>query len=57
MYTEPKGEMGTPIKVRLFLSCFLLIGVIAFAVDLSRAGSPLNRAAIVARLVLSRRGG
>jgi two-component system phosphate regulon sensor histidine kinase PhoR len=31
--------MGTPIRLRLFLSCFLLIAVIALAVDLSaRAG-------------------
>ncbi len=50
MYTEPKGEMGTPIKARLFISCFLLIGVIAFAVDLSRGGGLLNRAAIVVGL-------
>ena len=33
--------MGTPIKARLFISCFLLIGIIAFAADL------LHRVAIV----------
>src|SRR3984885_1146142 len=35
--------MGTPIRLRLFLSCFLLIAVIAFAVDLSGAGDRVNR--------------
>ena len=35
--------MGTPIRLRLFLSCFLLIAVIAFAVDLSGAGNRVNR--------------
>jgi two-component system phosphate regulon sensor histidine kinase PhoR len=42
--------MGTPIKARLFLSCFLLIGVIAFAAALSRGGSWLSQAAIAAGL-------
>ncbi len=35
--------MGTSIRFRLFLSCFLLIAVIALALDLSATGSPLNR--------------
>jgi two-component system, OmpR family, phosphate regulon sensor histidine kinase PhoR len=35
--------MGTPIRLRLFLSCFLLIAIIAFAVDLSGTGDRVNR--------------
>ncbi|MGA2714278.1 MAG: ATP-binding protein [Bryobacteraceae bacterium] len=35
--------MGTPIRLRLFLSCFLLIAAIAFVVDLSGAGDRVNR--------------
>src|ERR1035438_4744438 len=35
--------MGTPIRLRLFLSCFLLIAIIALAVDLSATGNRLNR--------------
>lgn len=35
--------MGTPIRLRLFLSCFLLIAAIAFAVDLSGAGDRVDR--------------
>ncbi len=35
--------MGTPIRLRLFLSCFLLIAIIAIAVDLSSAGNRVNR--------------
>ena len=35
--------MGTSIRFRLFLSCFLLIAVIAFAVDLSGAGNRVHR--------------
>lgn len=38
--------MSTSIRLRLFLSCFLLIAGIAFAVDLSAAGSRLNRTLI-----------
>ncbi len=36
--------MGTPIRLRLFLSCFLLIATIALAVDLSATGNRINRA-------------
>src|SRR6202167_2922035 len=35
--------MGTPIRLRLFLSCFLLIASIALAVDLGSAGNRVNR--------------
>src|SRR5580658_2801931 len=35
--------MCTPIRLRLFLSCFLLIAIIAFAVDLSGAGDRVDR--------------
>lgn len=35
--------MGTPIRLRLFLSCFLLIATIVLAVDLSAAGNHANR--------------
>ncbi len=35
--------MGTPIRLRLFVSCFLLIAIIALAVDLSATGNRLNR--------------
>ena len=35
--------MGTPIRLRLFLSCFLLIAIIALAVDLSATGNRVNR--------------
>jgi two-component system phosphate regulon sensor histidine kinase PhoR len=35
--------MSTSVRLRLFLSCFLLIAGIAFAVDLSAPGSRLNR--------------
>src|SRR5580698_3403714 len=34
--------MGTPIRLRLFLSCFLLIASIVLAVDLSATGNRLN---------------
>jgi len=35
--------MGTPIRLRLFLSCFLLIATIALAVDLSATGNRVDR--------------
>jgi len=35
--------MGTPIRLRLFVSCFLLIASIVLAVDLSATGNRLNR--------------
>ena len=35
--------MGTPIRLRLFLSCFLLIACIALAVDLAASGNRVNR--------------
>ena len=35
--------MGTPIRLRLFLSCFLLIATIVLVVDLSGKGNRLNR--------------
>jgi len=35
--------MGTPIRLRLFVSCFLLIATIVLAVELSTTGSRLNR--------------
>jgi two-component system phosphate regulon sensor histidine kinase PhoR len=35
--------MGTPIRLRLFVSCFLLIATIALAVDLGAAGDRLDR--------------
>src|SRR5580658_8640480 len=35
--------MGTPIRLRLFVSCFLLIATIALAVDLSSTGNRLDR--------------
>jgi two-component system phosphate regulon sensor histidine kinase PhoR len=35
--------MGTPIRIRLFLSCFLLIAGIALVVDLSATGGRVNR--------------
>ena len=35
--------MGTPIRLRLFLSCFLLIASIVLAVDLGATGNRLNR--------------
>jgi two-component system phosphate regulon sensor histidine kinase PhoR len=35
--------MGTPIRLRLFLSCFLLIATIALAVDLSATGNRMDR--------------
>jgi two-component system phosphate regulon sensor histidine kinase PhoR len=35
--------MSTSIRLRLFFSCFLLIAGIAFAVDLSAAGTRINR--------------
>lgn len=35
--------MGTPIRLRLFLSCFLLIAGIVLAVDLAATGNRLNR--------------
>src|SRR5271168_3938767 len=35
--------MGTPIRLRLFLSCFLLIAIIAVAVDLSARGDRVDR--------------
>jgi two-component system phosphate regulon sensor histidine kinase PhoR len=38
--------MGTPIRLRLFLSCFLLIGSIVLAEDLSAAGNRLDRAVL-----------
>jgi two-component system phosphate regulon sensor histidine kinase PhoR len=38
--------MSTSIRLRLFLSCFLLIAGVAFAVDLSAAGSRFNRTAL-----------
>src|SRR5580700_1122039 len=34
--------MGTPIRLRLFLSCFLLIASIVLAVDVSATGNRLN---------------
>ena len=38
--------MSTSIRLRLFFSCFLLIAGIAFAVDLSAAGTRINRTII-----------
>ena len=35
--------MGTPIRLRLFLSCFLLIATIALVVDLSASGDRIDR--------------
>jgi two-component system phosphate regulon sensor histidine kinase PhoR len=35
--------MGTPIRLRLFISCFLLIASIVLAVDLSATGDRVNR--------------
>jgi len=35
--------MGTPIRLRLFLSCFLLIAGIVLVVDLSATGSRIDR--------------
>jgi two-component system, OmpR family, phosphate regulon sensor histidine kinase PhoR len=35
--------MGTPIRLRLFLSCFLLIATIALVVDLSATGDRVDR--------------
>ena len=35
--------MGTPIRLRLFLSCFLLIACIVLAVDLSAADNRMER--------------
>jgi two-component system phosphate regulon sensor histidine kinase PhoR len=35
--------MGTPIRLRLFLSCFLLIAGIVVAVDLSATGNRIDR--------------
>jgi two-component system phosphate regulon sensor histidine kinase PhoR len=35
--------MGTPIRLRLFLSCFLLIASIVLAVDLTGTGNRLDR--------------
>jgi len=35
--------MGTSVRLRLFLSCFALIAVIAVAVDLSGTGNRVNR--------------
>lgn len=35
--------MGTPIRLRLFLSCFLLIAGIVLAVDLTAAGNRVDR--------------
>jgi two-component system phosphate regulon sensor histidine kinase PhoR len=35
--------MGTPIRLRLFVSCFLLIATIALAVDLSSTGNRVDR--------------
>src|SRR5580698_5296105 len=35
--------MGTPIRLRLFLSCFLLIATIAVVVDLSATGDRVDR--------------
>jgi two-component system, OmpR family, phosphate regulon sensor histidine kinase PhoR len=38
-----RSYMGTPIRLRLFLICFLLIACIALAVDLAAAGNRVNR--------------
>jgi two-component system phosphate regulon sensor histidine kinase PhoR len=35
--------MGTSIRLRLFLSCFLLVALIAFVIDISAGGSRVNR--------------
>ncbi len=44
--------MGTPIRLRLFLSCFLLIAIILFALDLSGSQSRLNRTILELTLCL-----
>lgn len=42
--------MNAPIRLRLFLSCLLLIGAIVIAVELAGAAAPLNRTIIEAGL-------
>lgn len=45
--------MGAPIRLRLFLSCFLLIAIIVFTVDVSGPGDWLNRAMLELGLCLA----
>src|ERR1700722_15997593 len=44
--------MGTPVRLRLFVSCFALIAVIAFAIDLSGTGNRVNRTVLELGLCL-----
>jgi two-component system, OmpR family, phosphate regulon sensor histidine kinase PhoR len=44
--------MGTPIRLRLFLSCFLLIATIAVLVDLSARGDRVDRTVLELGLCL-----